>query len=126
MKTLLFAASLLPATPLLAQDFVCPASSQTASAEWQQFQPSTSAAQPTSIELYQGDPRQGAALIADDSSQKIGVAPLAWTLDGQPHLHMACIYGKNQPRLVRPLPAGLSYCLANNEFEDQHLQLECR
>jgi len=129
MRALLFAACLLPADPLLAQDFACPASPQLASAEWQPFPVGdatpSSREQAERIELYNGDPRLGATAIADDSSEQIGVAPVAWTLSGQP-LFMVCAYPGTERRLLRSLPAGLSHCRANNEFEDMHLQLECR
>ncbi|MDG9924903.1 MULTISPECIES: STY0301 family protein [unclassified Pseudomonas] len=129
MRTALFAIGLLSASPLLAQDFVCPASPQSASADWQAFPIATSQppsrAQAERIELYGGDPRLGARAIADDASGQVGVAPLTWTLAGQP-LFMVCIYAGSERRLMRALPAGLSHCRANNEFEDLHLQLECR
>lgn len=128
MKYPLLALCLLATSTLQAQVFVCPQAPQAAGADWQRFTPDTPAPDGgwrSIIELYAGDPRQGAALIESDSVNEIGVAPLDWTLSGQPP-YMACTFADNELRLVRPLPAGLSYCVADNEFEDLHAQLECR
>lgn len=129
MRALLFSACLLSTMPLLAQDFACPASPQAAGAGWHAF-PAGYADPPTReqaerIELYDGDPRQGATSIPDDHSGQIGVAPVAWTLAGQP-LFMVCTYTGIEQRMLRSLPAGLTHCQANNEFEDMRLLLECR
>lgn len=129
MRMAILTACLLSTSPLLAQDFICPKTPQAADADWQAY-PSATSTRPSReqaerIELYAGDPRLGATAIPDDSSKQLGVAPLAWTLAGQP-LYVACLYAGTDQRLIRALPEGLSFCLANNEFEDQHLQLECR
>lgn len=129
MRTALFTLSLVAVSPLMAQDFACPSATQTAGSEWQAYPntitPPASGEQAERVELYADHPRLGGAPIADDSSEQIGVAPVTWTLAGQP-LFMACIYTGSPQRLIRALPPGLSHCRANNEFEDQHLQLECR
>ncbi|MDG9928457.1 MULTISPECIES: STY0301 family protein [unclassified Pseudomonas] len=128
MKYPLLALCLLATSTLQAQVFVCPQAPKAAGADWQHFTPDTPATGGgwrSIIELYAGDPRQGAALIESDSVNEIGVAPLDWTLSGQPP-YMACTFADNELRLVRPLPAGLGYCVADNEFEDLHAQLECR
>lgn len=129
MKYPLLALCLLAPSTLQAQVFVCPLTEQAAGADWQRFTPDTPATDGgwrSIIELYAGDPKQGATLIESDSVNEIGVAPLDWTLSGQPSLHMACTFVGSELRLVHPLPAGLSYCVADNEFEDLHAQLECR
>ncbi len=126
MRYPLLLSCLLTSTALQAQVFVCPLTAQEAGAEWQRFTPEAPDPGLPVIELYAGDPRQGGTLIASDSVERIGVSPLDWTLAGQPSLHMACTFAGGDLRLVRPLPAGLGYCVADNEFADAHAQLECR
>lgn len=127
MKSLLFTVALLPVPPVFAQDFICPATPGSASTQWHSFgtDERASSVRNEGVELYAGAPQNGGQRVADDNAENIGVAPLTWTLHGRP-LHMVCTYAGTPLRLSRPLPAGLTTCLANNEFEDQHVQLECR
>lgn len=116
-----------------ALELACPATPQQAAEGWQPWRatpPSAAGLQPQvpawRIELYEGDPALAGQRLADDFAEAVGVAPLQWTLDGQASLHLVCSYHDSALRQVRALPPGLVRCQADNEFEDQRLQLTCR
>lgn len=135
MKPYLLAA-LLVAPCCQAFQAGCPDSAEQALegwTRWQGEQPPADDLTPvvaaSRIELYSGHPDAGGTPIADDFAEAIGLAPLQWSLQTSSHgegLHMVCSYHASAQRQVRALPTGLSFCSADNQFEDAHLQLDCR
>lgn len=135
MKPLLLA-TLLIAPCCQAFQASCPDSAEQAVDGWSHWQGEepvadelTPVVAASRIELYAGHPAEGGQPIADDFAEAVGVAPVQWSLSAtgsEDGLHLVCSYHASAWRQVRALPAGLSFCSADNQFEDAHLQLDCR